>query len=386
MVWRTVVEQRHELVMLAAQGEMSFAELCERLRFSRQAGYKWLRRYREEGVAGLHDRSRRPLHSPRQTPESLEEQVLALRERWPTWGGRKLHKRLQAMGVADPPSPSGITAILRRHGQLDADRSARQRRLWQRFEREAPNRLWQRDFKAGVRLHHGTSQVWTALDDYSRYAVGLAACDDQRGETVQRCLIEAFRRYGLPDRILCDNGAPWGSDAAHPYTWLSVWLLRLPVAVSHGRPYHPQTQGKDERFHGTLKADVLSRQTFADGPDLQRGLDRYGYEYNFLRPHDGIGLATPASRYTPSLRPYPEVLPPIEYASGDSVRRVQAGGWFSFGGREFLVSKAFRGQPIALRPALEDGVYEVRFGHQRIALVDLKCNLTLHGGTIDHVH
>jgi len=200
----------------------------------------------------------------------------------------------------------------------------------------------------------------------------LAACADERGATVQRHLTAIFRRYGLPRKIMVDNGAPWGADADHPYTPLTVWLLRLGIKVGHSRPYHPQTLGKDERFHRTLQAEVLQ---YCRGLDLERcqaRLDSWRQVYNLERPHEALGMAAPMSRYRESPRGFPEELPAMEYGPGDEVRKVQAVGWITFKGRSFRLGKAFRGESVALRPTLREGWWEVYFGRHCIARINLQ--------------
>ncbi len=254
-----MTEQRAEFVALAQQPGANRRALCRAFQIAPPTGYKWLRRYAAEGPAGLQDRSRRPRRSPARTAPAIERAVLALRAQHPTWGSRKLRVLLARQGIQPLPAASTITAILRRHDQLDPTQGAGQPRAWQRFEHPYPNALWQMDFKAGWPCGAGRCHPLTILDDHSRYALGLAACPNQRTATVRPHLITAFQRYGLPDRLLVDNGSPWGNHPAHPYTPLTVWLRRLGIAVSHSRPYHPQTLGKDERFHGTLERD-LGRQ------------------------------------------------------------------------------------------------------------------------------
>ena len=189
---------------------------------------------------------------------------------------------------------------------------------------------------------------------------------------MQAQLVSVFRRYGLPVSMLMDNGPPWGDGGNQPYTAFTVWLLRLGVHVIHGRPFHPQTQGKDERFHRSLKAEVLSGNSFPDLVDCQRAFDRWRHVYNHERPHEALALATPADRYRASERPFPEALPPIEYGPGDVVRKVDSGGDIKLRGRELHVGKAFRGQPVALRPTDEDGVFSVHFCAHHIATLDLR--------------
>ncbi|MGH2671036.1 MAG: IS481 family transposase, partial [bacterium] len=311
MSWQEVstVSLRQEFVMLATAEGANVRALCRRYTISPKTGYKWLARYRRQGRAGLTDRARRPHRSPTRTPAALERAVLAVRAAHPVWGGRKIRAVLLARGHQRLPSPSTVTAILRRHGQLAPAEGARHT-AWQRFEHDAPNRLWQMDFKGHFALLHGRCHPLTVLDDHSRFAVGLQACGDETGQTVQARLTACFRRYGLPEALLVDNGAPWGSDVAHPHTPLTAWLLRLGVRVCHARPYHPQTQGKDERFHRTLKAEVLGTRVLRDLPQCQREFDRWRDVYNLERPHEALALAVPASRYQPSPRAFPEVLPP----------------------------------------------------------------------------
>lgn len=355
--------------MLARQEGANIRELCRRFGISPQTGYTLLARYRQGGEDGLRDRSRRPHTAPLRTAAAMEAAICAVRVAHPAWGGRKIRRSLLDRGRADVPAASTITAILRRHGLLDPAESVKHRAI-QRFEADAPNALWQMDFKGKIALLHGVCHPLTVLDNHSRYALGVDACADERTATVQGRLTTIFRRYGLPLRMLMDNGPPWG-DGGSRYTALTVWLLRLGIAVTHGRPYHPQTQGKDERFHRTLKAEVLGDACFADLVAAQGAFDRWRPTYNHERPHEALDLATPSSRYQLSPRAYPEMFLPIEYGPGDQVRKVQHDGEIHFRGRIVPISKAFRGYPVALRPTLTDGVWTVSFCTQRIAQVDL---------------
>jgi len=372
MPWKevSVMSLRREFVELASQPNVNVSRLCRRFGISRDTGYKWRRRYQAEGVAGLQDRSRCPRRSPRRTGSEMERQIVSLRDRHPVWGAWKIQARLQALGRPGVPSVSTVHQILRRQGRIDPAVSA-QHRAWQRFEQAAPNQLWQMDFKGHFGLGNGERcHPLTVLDDHSRYALCLEACRNQTGLTVQQILREAFRRYGLPERMLMDNGSPWGDDADHPYTPLTVWLLRLGIGVCHGRPYHPQTQGKEERFHRTLQVEVLQSHSDWDHPSLQDRFDQWRWVYNHQRPHQALGMAVPASRYRLSARSFPEVLPEIDYGSDAIIRRVQDHGRICFHHRVFRISKAFRGYPVALRPTLTDGVWEVYFCAHRIAQID----------------
>jgi transposase InsO family protein len=269
------------------------------------------------------------------------------------------------------PSASTITAILRRHGCL-SDRDSTRHTPWQRFEHAAPNELLQMDFKGHFPVGTERCHSLTVLDDHSRFALCVKACGNEKGVTVQTALTETFRRYGLPQRMTMDNGNPWGADGEYGFSSIELWLIRLGIGVSHSRPYHPQTQGKDERFHRTLQAEVLHYRTFRDLAHCQRHFDRWRDIYNLERPHEALGMDVPASRYRPSPRAFPEVLPSIDYGPDDIVRKVQAKGELFFHGHIFRVSRSLRGYPVALRPDRVDGCFSVFFCHQKVAAIDLR--------------
>ena len=181
-----------------------------------------------------------------------------------------------------------------------------------------------------------------------------------------------FRRYGLPEAMFVDNGSPWGSTSGDPWTKLGVWLLKLGVGVIHSRPYHPQSRGKNERFHRTLKAEVFAFERFRDLAAAQRALDRWRGVYNLDRPHEAIGQEVPASRYRPSSRPMPDQLPQVEYDQHEIVRTVSTTkAYVSFRGRTWKVPQAFRGERLAIRPLSTDGRYGVFFAAHQIATIDL---------------
>jgi transposase InsO family protein len=373
MPWReqSIMDQREEFVSLALAGA-NIRELCRRFGISRSNGHKWLKRYSTEGRTGLADRSRRPLRSPSRTPQPIETEVLRIRESSNNaWGGRKIRIVMQRSGHIELPSPSTITEILRRHGKL-AERSQEHPGPHQRFERAAPNELWQMDFKGHFAMAQGRCHPLTVLDDHSRYSLTISACGDERDATVRQRLVSVFRRYGLPFAMLMDNGPPWGDAGNQPYTALTVWLMWLGVAVTHSRPLHPQTQGKDERFHRSLKAEVLSGKSFRGLLECQHAFDRWRHVYNHERPHEALAFATPAEHYRTSPRSFPETLPPIEYGPGDTVRKVDSEGDISLKGRRLHVGKPFRGHPIALRPSNDDGIFTIHFCAHRIGTLDLR--------------
>jgi transposase InsO family protein len=373
MPWKetTTLSQRAAFIEQAQAEGANLSALCRSFAISRKTAYKWLKRERETGSPGLEDQSRRPHHSPGQTEAGMERQVLAVRADHPAWGGRKIRRVLQNQGHPDVPAASTITAILRRHEKLDPQ-EGHKHTPFQRFEREAPNQLWQMDFTGYFALQAGGyCHPLTVLDDHSRFLVGLKACPDQTHATVQTQLTAIFEQFGLPERMLMDNGSPWGYDRESRHTLLTSWLLRLGIAVSHGRPYHPQTQGKDERLNRTLRTEVISQQSMATLAECQIHFDAWQHTYNALRPHEALQLATPSSRYHPSPRPFPAVLPPVTYEPGDLLRKVDEAGQIYFHNRRFRVGKAFRHQPVALRPAEIDGIFQVFFCRQKVACISL---------------
>lgn len=375
MPWKecSSVSLRYEFVTFALCHDSNIRELCRRFNVSPKTGYKWISRFLQESLHGLADRSRRPHNSPKRTADGLEQLVLAIRDKHSAWGGRKIRKVLLDRGFSQVPAPSTITEILRRHGKLKAEKSS-PHKTWKRFEHEAPNRLWQMDFKGDFLLENGRRcYPLTILDDHSRFSLCLKACGNEKGGTVQPVLTDTFRRYGLPECMIMDNGSPWGVGG-HSFTHLSAWLIRLGIYVSYSRPCHPQTLGKDERFHRSLKAEVLANRIFYDLVHCQKKFDGWRNIYNTVRPHEALDMKTPAQCYHPSLRPFPETLEPVEYGPDDIVRKVQGKGEISYKNRYFLVGRAFHGYPVALRHTAEDGVMDVYFCHQKVAHIDLNDN------------
>ncbi len=386
MPWQeaSTVSLRLEFIQLASAEPANLAQLCRRFHISRPTAYKWLARYQAQGSEGLTDCSRRPHSSPTRTGPELEQLVLELRQQHPAWGARKLHARLLALGHNDLPSVTTLNNILRRHQAIDPQEAVKHQ-AWHRFEHAVPNELWQMDFKGDFALQqqqqrqpptHSAARCYplTVLDDHSRFALGLQALGNQTTQAVQAELTRLFRRYGLPQRMTMDNGSPWGWGAAegHPYTPLTVWLLRLGIRVSHSRPYHPQTQGKDERFHRTFKAEVLAYQHFESLEQAGASFEQWRHCYNHERPHQALQMAVPASRYQLSSREFPEQLPPIEYGPDDIVRQVKDRGRIKYGNQLYKIPKAFYGYPVALRPTLQDGRLAVYFCQYKVAEIDLQ--------------
>jgi len=377
MPWKEVsaMSARREFVTLAAGPAANVRELCRRFAISPTTGYKWIGRADSED---FEDRSRRPHHSPNRTETTIEQLVLEIRDAHPFWNARKIRRLLERELRSEQcvPAASTIGAILKRNGRIDPKATAKAHQ-WQRFEHAAPNELSQIDFMGHFAVGERRCYPLTMLDDHSRYAQLLVACANERTETVQQHLIGAFRRFGLPRAMNMDNGNPWGNPTGDPYTKLTVWLIRLGICISHSRPLHPQTNGKEERFHRTIRTELLGRRSFTSFTDIQHLFDRWRDVYNHDRPHEALGLDVPASRYLPSARSYPEGVPAIEYNENDVVRKVRHNGMLAVWRHDFYVGQAFAGEWLALRPTRQDGIWDLYFCHKRIKTIDRHDPLTL---------
>jgi transposase InsO family protein len=347
MVWGTVNvdEQRMRFVVLAhrEEKEKTMGELCEEFQISRPTGYEWLRRYEKNGLAGVVEKSRRPRRSPSQTEVGIEERVVELRQQRPDWGAKKIQVLLQREGVELPRIT--IHRILLRRDLVK--REDRHRKAVKRFERERPNELWQMDFKGSMGWNAPTGPL-SVLDDHSRYAIALGETGSTRAEPVQERLREAFERCGMPEGMLMDHGTPWWNmQAAAGWTWLTVWLMKQGIQLHFSGYRHPQTQGKVERFHGSLEAARSKRGEWTSEPP-QSWYDAFRQEYNEERPHEALEMKTPASVWRPSERRYQENPLTWEYEPGAEVRRLGTAGQLTVQGRRWEISKALAGEWVQL--------------------------------------
>jgi transposase InsO family protein len=345
MAWGAVNvdEQRMQFVVLASRREKTMQELCREFQISRPTGYQWLQRFQAGGTRAVAEKSRRPHRSPRRTGARIEQRVVELRKQRPDWGARKLRVLLQQERIDVPVIT--IHRILLRH---DLVRPAdRQEIAVQRFERGAANQLWQMDFKSPVPWEESAGPL-SLLDDHSRYAVDLHGTWCTRAEPVKERLEHAFQHCGVPEEMLMDHGTPWWNmKAISGWTWLTVWLMKQGIRLHFSGFGHPQTQGKVERFHGTLSA-AMKRRPLPRGEERQRWLDEFRYEYNHVRPHEALGMKTPASVWKPSERRYQANPPQWEYQRGSEVRKLTPQGRVSFHSRSWEISRALAGEWVQL--------------------------------------
>jgi transposase InsO family protein len=348
MPWSSpsVSEIRTALVHAVRSANRPVADAARDFGVSRKTAYKWLARF-DAGLP-LIDHSRRPDASPRRTAIDLEDAVLEVRDRF-GWGPRKIHAYLRNLERPTPPIRT-IAAILRRKARVGVDEPESPAVL--RFERPEPNQLWQLDFKGCIWVGRAKVFPFTVLDDHSRYLLAARPGLDQTMRTAWDVLWDLFGDVGLPDSILCDNAFGTHDPGIPTISWFEAQLLRLGIRPRHGRPYHPQTQGKIERLHGTLTREVwphVRRDTLAHfASDLEAW--RVGV-YNSVRPHEALDDRAPVTRWTPCRRRRPQELPSVVYPPGADLRKVSSTGDVSWRSCKLLVGRGLVGEWVQVTEA-----------------------------------
>lgn len=369
MPWRTpdLVTIREEFVEQAMTGRHPVAALCNAYGISEKTGHKWLNRFKEEGRPGLEDRSRAPHESPQKISLDVRREILALREKHPTWGPKKLCVVLRRrVPEKHWPAASSIGELLRREGCV---RPQRRRNIGTVLPIDAgltvaaaPNDVWSTDFKGQFRLTNGElCYPLTAQDTFSRFMIGTTALSSTASLPVEIAFTRHFEEYGLPKVIRSDNGVPFASPSAiGRLSKLSVWWIRLGIRPERIEPGEPQQNGTHERMHKTLKADA-TRPPSSNLTEQQIRFDRFRREYNNERPHESLGQETPASCYSPSTRALTSRLPDVIYPAHCEVRVVSQSGAINFAGRRFQLSTALTYQEVGLEET-EDDLWTVSFG------------------------
>ena len=374
MPWQGVspVELRLEFTRAYALGLFSMTELCDQYGISRKTGYKWVARYEADGRAGLTDRSRRPHHSPRATASDIIARLCEARRRHPTWSARKLIAvlRRQQSQIVWPARSTGC-ALLKGHGLVRARR--RRTRTHAPASPLAPitrpNEVWTTDFKGEFRTGDGRyCYPLTLRDGFSRYVLRCDALVTKRGDVVRQRFERAFAEYGLPDRIRSDNGGPFAATGLTRLSQLSVWWIRLGIQPERIALGHPEQNGSHEQFHRVLKAET-TRPPAPHCAAQQQRFRRFRAEYNEERPHEALRDQPPASCYTPSRRPLPDRLPPIEYPGHMEVRRVAPCGHVSWRGRGLHLTEVLAGEAVGF-DEVDDGIWVLYFGAIRLARFD----------------
>lgn len=357
------MDERLRFVGLALEGEETMAALCRQFGISRKTGYEVLARYRAQGVDGLREHSHAAHHHPNAVNEQLEERIVELRGKHPTWGPRKLRVRLSKLAPhAAWPAASTIGDILRRRGLV----VPRRRRLLTPADVspfttcEAPNDSWCIDFKGWFRTGDGRRcDPLTISDAYSRFLLRCQAVSRTDTRCVRPLLEATFREYGLPGAIRSDNGAPFASRSAAGLSELSVWWIKLGIRPERITPGRPAENGRHERMHGTLKREAC-RPPAANRRRQQERFDTFRQIYNDERPHEALGNATPATLYRPSPRPYPTRLSEMAYPDDWQIRKVRHSGAIKWRGETLFISQVLVGEPVGLEE-VERG-FRLHFG------------------------
>ena len=369
MPWRTsdLVTIREEFVHEAQRGRHPVAALCNAYGISERTGHKWLNRFKEEGRPGLSDRSHAPHDTPHKISSEVQREILALREKHPTWGPKKLRVVLRnRLPERNWPAASSIGELLRREGCVQ---SARRRNSTVGLpidsgltEPHQPNDVWTTDFKGEFLL---TTREYcyplTAQDMLSRYVIGTTALSSTATLPVKITFTRHFEEFGLPLVMRSDNGVPFATASAiGRLSKLSAWWIRLGIRPERIEPGEPQQNGKHERMHKTLKAEA-TRPPSSSLTEQQLRFDRFRREYNEERPHESLDQQTPASRYSPSERVFPSVLPELIYPAHFEIRTVTDSGGINFRARRFQLSTALAKQEIGLEEC-DDDMWSVSFG------------------------
>ena len=364
MPWRItgLIECRREFCELVTVTGMSVKGACREFKISRKTGHKWLNRFRQGGIAGLSDRSRKPQRCPGRACTDLERLVVRYKKRYPYWGPRKIHRLVyKDHPEAEHFSISTVARILSRHGLVIPREPKVVHSTIGCFERSEPNELWQMDLKMALRLPDGTKRyVAGILDDHSRYVLGLWWLDNLTAESVLSCWIAAVRSYGLPRQTLTDHGAQFRMED-HTTSAFRAYLWACGVQHTQGRVAHPQTQGKIERFWRTFQNELTPQLKQVKPAKWERLTEQWLLQYNTLRPHESLDDMTPASRYQPSMCAY--VAPDYGARIGrpESVyRRVSPRGIISLGGKLLMIGRGLAKWTVEARP-LGNGCWHIYF-------------------------
>lgn len=372
MPWdeRTVEMVREEFVKRVLSKEQSKSALCREYGISRPTGDKWIKRY-QSGQC-LSNRSKAPHRHPNRVDEDLEQLIVDTRKQYPAIGAVKIRRMLEDEGTLDLPSTKTINNIFHRHGLITPEATLAATPV-KRFEKSYPNEMLQADFKGEFMMSNGKYCFPLCItDDHSRFSLCCEAMENQTYSSVKPIIRRVFEEYGLPFSFLCDNGNPWGVAQKSGYTKFEVWMMEHGVLVLHGRGWHPQTQGKQERFNGSLKRECLHYKHFADIQEAQLGFDEYRKFYNEKRPHHALKLATPSTRYTPSEHKYSDKVEEWEYPSEYEVCTVKGNGYFRYKGKAYFLSEAFVDKQIAVRESHLPGQITLVFRQFRIGRIDVE--------------
>lgn len=368
------MEEKLRFIMEYEQRERTMTELCQRYQIARETGYVWVRRYREIGLEGLLEQSRARRRHENQTSEEIERMVLELRQAHMRWGPRKLKRVLENNEPGRVwPAASTIGAVLKRAGVVVGRRKRHKTPPYSEplAHADGPNRLWCADFKGWFRTRDGERiDPLTISDAHSRYLLRCQGVEKIDTARVQGIFEAAFREHGMPQAIRTDNGAPFASRALAGLSRLAVWWMKLGIVPERIEAGHPEQNGRHERMHRTLKQEV-TQPPAANRREQQRVMDRFREEYNQVRPHEALGMKTPAAIYHSSPREYPARVPDPEYPETMLVRSVKHQGQFRWKKHDVFLSEVLWSERIGLLPE-DDRWFTIYFAQFPIGRFDSK--------------
>ena len=375
MPWKecSAVEERLRFVARLLEGE-TMTELCREFGISRKTGYKIFDRYKEHGLEALSDRSRRPVRYANQLPAQIESLIVSLKRDKPHWGARKIRELLvkRLDGHVRLPAKSTIHAVLDRHGLVKRMGKRRNRATGTPLSQAiTPNDLWCADYKGEFKLGSGCyCYPLTVTDQASRFLLMCEALQSTREDLAITAFERLFAERGLPKAIRSDNGVPFASpNALFNLSKLSVWWLRLGIAIERIKPGHPQQNGRHERMHLTLKKEA-TRPPGMNSLQQQARFDDFLAEFNTERPHEALAMQRPAEVYTPSRRPYTG-LPDLAYPFHDRDALVTACGRICMHRKKINISVVFAGQRLGIKE-VDEGIWLVSFIDYDLGYIDLE--------------
>lgn len=390
MPWKVTspMDQKVQFIADFSKKRFSFSELCDRYDISRKTGYKWVERYMDDGPGALEDLKKTPHHFPNETDPEIIDELLVLRRKHTFWGAKKILKIVHGYHPDwDLPCRSTVCDIFKRNGMVP--RTRRRRRIGHPGKPSnsifAPNDVWCADFKGQFKTGDGVyCYPLTVTDYFSRYLIGCQALHSTAISSAKAVFIRLFEEYGLPAHIRTDNGVPFATNTLARLSSLSAWWVRLGILPEFIEPGKPQQNGRHERMHQTLKTETALPPAGSMAAQ-QRRFNHFREEFNNIRPHEALDQETPASIYSPSLRPMPRKILPFEYPDRFELRYVNASGGMRWNSNWVQVSTVCSGEYIGLEE-IDDGIWEVYYGPLRIGrfyerlgrIEDVNCRLNRH--------
>lgn len=370
MPWKDkgLTMMREEFVKRALAHETSKSALCKEYNISRPTGDKWIKRYLNNEP--LSDKSKKPFKTVNKTSDDMEKLIVDYRKSHPAIGATKIRRILANHGYDNLPCNSTVNAILKRNGCI-SDKASKAVTPYKRFQKNNPNDMWQADFKGHFVLNDNTRcHPLNVIDDHSRLNLCCQALRGEKFADVEPVFIKLFKEYGMPFSLLCDNGNPWGTSQSTGYTRFEVWLMDLGILTLHGKPWHPQTQGKEESFNRSLTRELLNFHTFENIEDAQIYFNEYREFYNTERPHHALALDVPLQHYRKSIRKYPEIISEWEYPEDFATRKVKSSGYITINNQGYFLSEAFGEKTVALKESSHPNCLNIYYRQFKIARIN----------------